>query len=135
LTSASQTINGQTHDYFGPHPLGQIIFTPNGRFAVILLRSDLPKFASNNRSTGTLDENSAVVRGSVALFGTYTYSGNTLHILIDGSSFPNWRGKDQARMVKVTGDELTWQNAAASGGGGDKLVYQRTTQQTARSVN
>ncbi len=125
LVSASQTVNGQTRDYFGPQPLGQLIFTPNGRFSVILVRSDLPNFASNNRSTGTPDENTAVARGSVALFGTYTVSGDNLHIHIDGSSFPNWRGKDQTRMVQVTGDQLTWQNAAASAGGHDKLVYQR----------
>jgi len=35
-------------------------------------RSDLPKFASNNRNDGTSDEYKAIVQGSIAHFGTYT---------------------------------------------------------------
>ena len=51
---------------------GVVVFEPNGRFVQALARSDLPKFASNNRSTGTADENKAVVQGSLILFGTYS---------------------------------------------------------------
>jgi hypothetical protein len=41
LASSLQTDNGQTKDYFGPHPLGQLIFGPDGRFANVTLRADL----------------------------------------------------------------------------------------------
>jgi hypothetical protein len=33
---------------------------------------DLPKFASGNRLQGSDAENNAIVRGSLAYFGTYT---------------------------------------------------------------
>src|SRR5437763_15624202 len=66
LVSATQTENGQTREYFGPHPLGQVIFDANGQFSDILLRSDLPKFHVNNRASGTADENAAVIKGSLA---------------------------------------------------------------------
>jgi hypothetical protein len=37
---------------FGPND-GVAVFEANGRFSLLLVRSDLPKFASNNRDTGT----------------------------------------------------------------------------------
>jgi len=42
-----------------------------GHISVTTLRSDLPKFQSNNRIAGTADENKAIVQGSIAYFGTY----------------------------------------------------------------
>ena len=92
----------------------------------MIIRSDLPKFQIKNRTAGTPEENAAVVKGSIAFFGTYTLSGDQLHLHIVGSSCPNWRGEDQTRTVHVTGDQLTWENPAASSGGTAKLVWQRT---------
>ena len=94
---------------------------PKGR----LSRGDLPKFASNNRTTGTPDENKAVVQGSIATFGTYSVSGNELTLKIEHSTFPNWIGADQKRTIAITGDELKWHNSAGSGGGIVELVLKR----------
>ena len=38
----------------------------NGRFSVIVTRSDLPKLESNNREAGTTEENKAIVQESLA---------------------------------------------------------------------
>jgi ABC-type uncharacterized transport system substrate-binding protein len=38
----------------------------------MVVRSDLPKFGSNNRMSGTPEENKAIVQGSIAYFGTYS---------------------------------------------------------------
>jgi hypothetical protein len=69
---------GKKTDLFGPNPQGQITFDPNGRISMIITRSDLPKFASNNRHAGTPEENKAVVEGSIAYFGTYSAREMTL---------------------------------------------------------
>ena len=50
------------------------MYDADGRFCVIITRSDLPKFASNNRETGTAEENKAIVQGSLAYFGAYSVS-------------------------------------------------------------
>ena len=42
-----------------------------GDFMLILQWATLPRFASANRMSGTAEENKAVVRGSIAYFGTY----------------------------------------------------------------
>jgi len=50
------------------------------------------------------------MQGSIAYFGTYSVSETdkviTFHI--DGSTFPNWKGTDQKRLIKLPGDEPTW---------------------------
>src|SRR5216117_4082860 len=42
----------------------------NGRYVIAFSRADLPKVASNNRTTATAEENKAIVGGSLAHFGT-----------------------------------------------------------------
>jgi Lipocalin-like domain len=85
------------------------------------------KFASNNRLQGTPEENEAAVHSSIAYFGTYTVSeaDHTLNFHIDRCTFPNWDGTDQKRSVTITGDEMKYSNAAASGGGKAELVWKR----------
>src|SRR5437588_9191593 len=72
LVSVAVNQDGQKIEPFGANPKGSLIFDRTGRFSVMVTRSDLAKFGSNNREAGTPEENQAVVRGSIAYFGTYT---------------------------------------------------------------
>jgi len=115
--------DGKRMEPFGPNPRGSMLLTPDGRFSMILMRTSLPKFASNVRTKGTVEENQAVVQGSVAAFGTYTVTGDKEQILnlhMEGSTYPNWDGQDQKRPVTVTGDDMKVINPAPSIGGGGK---------------
>jgi hypothetical protein len=110
---------------FGPGD-GYLVFQPDGRFALQLALSGLPKFASNNRAAGTADENKAVVQGSIAYFGTYTLDGSDLTLHIVRCTFANWNGTDLKRPVtSLTADELKYTNPAASVGGATDLVWKR----------
>ena len=107
---------------------GYATFAADGRFSITLLRSDLPKFASNNRDTGTADENKAIVQGSNAYFGTYSLNeaDGTLTLHIERASFPNWAGTDQQRLIiSLTATELKYTNPAASVGGTAELGWKR----------
>jgi len=115
---------------FGDDPKGIIIFTSDGRFIYLLSRGDLPKFESNNRNTGSPEENKAVVQGSIATFGTYSVAGTDLMIKVENSTFPNWIGADQKRTIAITGDQLKWTNAAGAGGGVVELVLKRASART-----
>jgi len=105
-------------DAFGTNPKGTAVFEANGRVAVILMRADLAKYASNNRAQGTPAENKATVEGSLAYFGTYSVSGTELNFHVEGSTFPNWNGTDQKRTnLAITADELKWVQPTPSAGG------------------
>jgi Lipocalin-like domain len=98
---------------------------------VISTIADLPKFASNNRETGTAEENKAIVQGSLAYFGTYTVSetDKTITTHIESSTFPNWNGADRKTSFKISGDELSVQVVSGPlttvGTGTASLVWKR----------
>ena len=112
---------------WGTNPKGLLIFTENGYFSSQIVRSDLPKFASNNRAQGTPEENKAVVQGSSATFGTYTVdeTKKTYTLKFEGSSFPNRAETEQTRAFTIAADELKVTNPSTSVGGSSELVYKR----------
>jgi Lipocalin-like domain len=126
VSSSTKLLDGSSA--WGANPIGLIIFTDNGRYSTQLVRSDLPKFASNKRTQGTPDEYKAVVLGSIASFGTYTVNeaNKTFTIRYDGSTFPNRKGAEETRPVVIEGDELRITNPAPSTGGtSSQLVWRR----------
>ena len=120
LVSITLEYDGKKIDFFGANPHGQLTLDPNGRFSVIITRSDVPKFATNSRDAGTSEENKAAVQASIAYFGTYSVSeaDNVIKYHIDGSTYPNWQDADQERLFKLSGDELTLTNSTTSVGAG-----------------
>jgi Lipocalin-like domain len=128
LVSNTTTLpDGNRADTWGPNPRGQAIFESNGRMSWIITASNLPKLASNNRVTGTPDENKAIVLGSIAYFGTYAVNeaDKSYIVQIEGSTFPNWAGTAQKRMIAISGDEFTFANPAGSGGGSIESKWRR----------
>jgi Lipocalin-like domain len=114
---------------WGSNPTGLLIFTENGRFSVQIMRTDRPKYASNNRMKGTPEEIKATAEGTISYFGTYAVSeaDKTVTYKIEGASFPNWNGTDQKRpVVSLMADELKYNNPAPSiGGPATELVWKR----------
>ena len=112
---------------WGANPKGLLIFTADGRYSSIIVRSDLPKFASNNRAKGTDAENKAAVQGSIGTFGTYTVdeANKSFTVRFEGSTYANQAGIEQIRPVTIAGDELKITNPASTYGGQTELVYKR----------
>ena len=109
--------DGSRADVFGPKGTGMAIFGSNGRFAIVNINPDTPKFASNNRAQGTPEENKAAVAGGIALFGTYLVTNKVIAFKVEGSTYPNWSGTEQKRTVKsFTKDQFTWTLPASIGG-------------------
>ena len=111
LVSITLEKDGKKTDFYGPNPQGQLIYDATGHFSVIITRSDLPKFASDNRVAGTPEENKAIVQGSLASFGTYSVNetDKTYTQHVESCTFPNWNGTDQKYSFVISGDELSLQ--------------------------
>jgi hypothetical protein len=69
--------DGSKVDPWGPNPKGTAMYDANGHFTFMIMRSDLPKFASNNRSQATAEEGRAVAEKTIAYYGTYQVNGRT----------------------------------------------------------
>ncbi len=129
-TMVSDTVDqgGTKVEPFGPSPKGAMLLTSDGHFSIVLTRPDVPKFASGSRTGGTAEENQAAMAGGIGYFGTYTVSDadKTVHLHVEASTFPNWSGSDQKRIVALSGDEMTVTNPTPSiGPGTATLVWKR----------
>jgi hypothetical protein len=120
-------LNGNTSDTYGPNAKGVLTLDANGRYVLVFMRASLPKFASNNRMTGTPDENKAIVQGSFASFGTYSINAaeKTIIFRIESATFPNWDGDEQKRGFTLSGDDLKYVVLVASGGGIATVTWKR----------
>ena len=127
LVSNVSEQSGNKTDTFGPHPKGILIVDANGRYVLAVARAGLPKVASNNRTTATPEENKAIVGGSITHFGTLSVNAadKTFTFKIETATFPNWSGTEQKRPFTVSGDQLQYTAAAASGGGTATVVWKR----------
>ena len=113
---------------FGTNPKGQMILLPNGRYSFMISRVDVPKFAANNVTQGTAEENAAVVKGVIANFGTWSVdeATKTLTTNVEASTYPNLNGASQKRVISsITADELKYTNPTSAAGTVDKAVWKR----------
>lgn len=120
--------DGTKRQLFGANPKGILILDSGGRYALVQMRPDRPKFAANNRLQGTPEENKAAQEGAVATFGTWLVNeaDKTIGLRIEGSVYPNVEGSYVQRpIVSLTADELKWVNPAAASGGTTESVFKR----------
>jgi hypothetical protein len=96
---------------------GMAMFDADGNFILLNARSDLPKFQSNSRLTGTAEENKAVVGGSLSYWGTFTVENNVINLKVEGGSWAAWHGTVQKRTIlSLTADELRYTVRGSVGG-------------------
>jgi len=114
---------------FGPTPRGIVIFTSDGDFAQIHIASEVPKIASGNRLAAAPEEYAGIMKGTLAQFGTYTVDEEkkTFTYKITASTFPNWDGILQTRLIeKLSDDEMINTNPQVGAGRGSATnLYRR----------
>ena len=127
LVSSTTEQGGAKSDTFGSNPKGLLMFDAGGRYVITFFAANLPKFASNNRASGTADENKAVVTGSFTHLGTYTVNeaDKRFSFHVENATFPNWDKTEQKRPFVISGDELQYTSPVASAGGTATLIWKR----------
>lgn len=128
LVSSIAEKDGTKTDQFGAGAKGMMSLDAGGHFMLTIIGPDLPKFAYNNRATGTPEENKAVVGHSIAMIGTYSVNpgDKTLTFKVESATFPNWNGTEQKRsIVTLSQDELKYITGTASSGGVGTVTWRR----------
>ena len=127
LVSAITEKDGKKSETFGANARGILIFDATGRFSIVFIAAGLPKFASNNRSQGTADENKAIVGGSIAQFGTYVVNeaDKSFTFRVERSTFPNREGTELRLAFTVSADDLMFTDPHSSAGGAGTVTWKR----------
>jgi Lipocalin-like domain len=124
---------GEVVHPFGPHPVGQMIASRDGHFAIQVMDPRRPQFASGDVFGATLEEKASAMRGFTAYSGTYEAQGDRILIHIRASLFPNWVGKDEVRSFTLKGDELEIRTKPILAGGSEvsaTLIWKRVSRLT-----
>jgi len=102
--------NGELIDPpLGPDPIGWIMYQPGGHMSVAFMRSDRPRFASNNLMEATLEEVETAFEGYISYCGSYEVNEQERFVIhrLQLSWFPNLVGTEQKRFFEFAGDRLT----------------------------
>jgi len=106
---------------YGPHPDGLLVLDAHGRYAVHIFRPGRPRFAADDKSQGTSEENRAAVQGANAHFGRYSVdaAAGAITFHIEHALFPNWEGTEQRRSFRLDGDQLQYTVQTPTTGGAE----------------
>ena len=108
---------------------GAVTYTADGHFHFITVRTDAPKYASDDPANPSPDEAMAIASGVVAYTGTYSVDESTKTVFanIETSSFPNLVGAPNQRRIvtSITDEELRFTNPRTPAGVTLELVFKR----------
>lgn len=90
---------GQREPVLGKSPIGNIIFTREGRMMVVL--------TGEGRKVPSTDQDRAdLLKSLVAYTGMYRIEGDKWITKVDVSANPAWVGTEQTRFFRIDGDRL-----------------------------
>ena len=109
LVSSVTVKDGAQTDQFGLGAKGRLVLDSTGHFMLTIIGPDLPKFVSNNRASGTPEENKAVMSHSIAIIGEYSVSTAEKTFTIRGEQDCQRRGFKRSGFFEVdTNDAKDW---------------------------
>ena len=119
---------GTKQEEFGANPKGILILDAGGRYAIVIMRPDRPKFKDrdNLRQDVPAAELGEAARAFAANFGVWSVNeaDKTLIRRFEGALFPNAEGLETKASVSLAGDELKLVGTSANGTRND-AVYRR----------
>ena len=91
---------------FGDHPLGTLVYTPDGRVLVHAMAAGRPLCGSERLVTCPDATKIAAFDTYFGYAGRYVVDAAGVHHQVDVSSFPDWSGSTLHRTASLEGDLL-----------------------------
>jgi hypothetical protein len=109
IASEMRTSGGDVHYPLGEDCMGRLVIDTDGNFSAQLMRSDRPRFASDDLVRGSDEEIQAAYQGYIAFWAQFEIDEAKQEItyVVEGSLFPNWIGHRNLRHYEFEGDRLT----------------------------
>jgi hypothetical protein len=112
---------GEVADAFGPHPIGTITYSADGRVMALVVK------AGRQAPYGAVasdQEKIALFDSLLAYAGSYRVETDRIIHRIDASWNESWTGSEQTRFYKLDGNRLTLTGAPAKSPiDGQETVY------------
>ena len=106
LTSIFEEYGDVKKDTWGPDVKGALSLDRSGQFSLQIMAA--------GRAKGSGNPALSPIGRAIGYFGTYTISeaDKVLTFNIVRSTFPNWDGTEQKRILTIAGDKLSYRAAA-----------------------
>ena len=127
LAAILGSIGSAPAEIYPSRPLTMIVPDPAGGLFDALARI-LAEPMRAALAKSVVIENVGGAGGSIAYYGTYTIDEATrvITVNVEASTFPNFTGGTQTRILSFDGDEVTYLNPTPSHGGAPaKVTYRR----------
>lgn len=98
--------DGRRQAPLGEQLEGFIRYLPDGDMVCMITRSDRRNFETGGQWDASDAEKAAAYGSMLAYAGTYRIEGDTVIHEVAASLFPNWKGGEQRRHVRLEGDTL-----------------------------
>jgi hypothetical protein len=104
---------------YGDNPVGLLVFTDAGEYAIQILKAVRPKVAAADKNKATPYENAALVQGNNSHFGTYTVDPekHSISFNVQHAFYPNWEGNVQVRSYTIENNVLSYVVTHTTNGG------------------
>lgn len=104
----NRSIDGHKISYpLGRDAVGYIMYNQDGYMSVAIMGPTRAKFVAGDLLGGSVEEKAQAAETYVSYCGRYEFWGDTVIHHVELSSFPNWVGVDQERLVELEGNRLT----------------------------
>ena len=92
-------------------PLGEALdgfirYLPDGDMICMIARTDRAPFATGGQWNASEEERARAYSSMLAYAGTWRIEGGTVVHAVEQSLFPDWKGGEQRRQVRLEGDDL-----------------------------
>ena len=91
----------------GEAPGGLLAYAADGTMVGIMASDARARFATDDVTGGTAEEQAAAFATCIAYGGRYAVDGDTVIHTVETSLFPNWNGTEQRRTFALSDDGQT----------------------------
>lgn len=98
--------DGRRQAPLGENLEGFIRYCEDGDMVCMIANAGQPQFTSGGQWNASEAERARAYSSMLAYAGKWRIEGNTVVHVVEQSLFPNWKGGDQRREVRLDGDTL-----------------------------
>ena len=125
IEASATSATGVDHAPLGTDLTGTLIYTPNGRVAVLISYGGRKPLSGSDRIAAPAEERAEAFKTFFAYSGRYSVTADKVTHHVEVASYQNWVNTDLVRTFTLTGERPTLRTPPLSVGGAMQVLGTR----------